>query len=73
MLEDVPEIPNEIIGNLIRYQSVRAARFRAWTEDGSGIYVSTGFGDVESIHRVDMPGGARRQWVLLAGSGLLLE
>ncbi len=61
VLEDVPEIPNEIIGSLMRYQSVRAARFRAWTEDGKGIYVSTGFGDVDSIHRVEMPLGARRQ------------
>ena len=61
VLENIPEIPNEIIGGLTRYQNVRAARFRAWTRDGQGIYVSTGFGDVDSIHRVDMPLGARRQ------------
>ena len=61
VLEDVPAIPDEIIDSLNRYQNVRAARFRAWTDDGTGIYVSTGFGDVDSIHRVDMPGGARRQ------------
>ncbi|MCH9694577.1 MAG: prolyl oligopeptidase family serine peptidase [Gammaproteobacteria bacterium] len=61
VVQDVPEIPREIVRDLFRYQSVRAAGFRAWTEDGSGIYVSTSFGDVDSIHRVDMPMGARRQ------------
>jgi len=61
VLEDVPEIPQEIVLDLFRYQNVRAAGFRAWTKDGNGIFVATGFGDVESIHRVDMPLGARRQ------------
>lgn len=61
VLEDVPEIPKEVELDLFRYQSVRAAAFRAWSADGESIYVSTGFGDVESIHRVDMPLGARRQ------------
>ena len=61
IMEDVPEIPAEIIDSLNRYQNVRYASFRAWTEDGSGIYVSTRFGDVAQLHRVDMPGGARHQ------------
>ena len=61
VLEDVPEIPPEIALDLFRYQNVRSAGFRAWTQDGNSIFVATGFGDVESIHRVDMPLGARRQ------------
>lgn len=61
VMEDIPEIPREIFLSLFRYQNVRSAGFRAWTADGQGIYVSTGFGDVDSIHRVDMPLGARRQ------------
>ena len=61
ILEDIPEIPAEVVADLNRYQNVRAAAFRSWTEDGSGIYVETGFGDVESLHRVDTPLGARRQ------------
>ena len=36
ILEDIPEIPSEIIGALNRYQNVRAAVFRAWTTDGRG-------------------------------------
>ncbi len=61
VLEDVPEIPDEIVASLNRYQNVRSAGFRAWTEDGSGVFISTGFGDVDSLHRVDAPLGARRQ------------
>jgi dipeptidyl aminopeptidase/acylaminoacyl peptidase len=61
ILEDIPEIPKELFLELYRYQNVRAAAFRAWTADSKGLYVSTGFGDVDSIHRVDMPLGARRQ------------
>jgi dipeptidyl aminopeptidase/acylaminoacyl peptidase len=61
VMEDIPPIPAEIVQALNRYQNVRAAGFRDWTEDGSGIYISTRFGDVSQIHRVDMPGGARQQ------------
>jgi dipeptidyl aminopeptidase/acylaminoacyl peptidase len=61
ILEDIPVIPREIIGGLNRYQNVRSANFRAWTADSKSIYVSTGFGDVDSIHRVDMPLGVRSQ------------
>ncbi len=61
ILEDVPQIPREVFYDLYRFQSVRAAAFRAWTPDSQSLYVSTGFGDVDSIHRLDMPLGARRQ------------
>ena len=61
VMEDVPEIPSAIVDGLSRYQNVRSAAFRAWSEDGEALYVSTRFGDVAQLHRVDMPGGARRQ------------
>lgn len=61
VLEDIPEIPAAIINDLNRYQNIRAASFRAFTADGNGIIVSTRFGDVDSLHRVNMPGGARSQ------------
>jgi len=61
VMEDVPAISADIVESLNRYQNVRSAAFREWTEDGQGIYVSTRFGDVSQIHRVDMPGGARTQ------------
>ncbi|MEM1188375.1 MAG: prolyl oligopeptidase family serine peptidase [Pseudomonadota bacterium] len=61
IMEDVPAIPAQIVTDLRRYQSVRAASFADWTEDGEGIFVATRFGDVRQLHRVDFPGGARRQ------------
>ena len=61
VMEDVPEIPADIVEDLNRFQNVRSANFRVWTQDGTGVIVSTRFGDVNQLHRVDMPGGARQQ------------
>ena len=61
VLEDVPEIPIDVVVDLMRYQNIRAANFRAFSADGNSIYVATGFGEVDSLHRVDMPKGARNQ------------
>lgn len=61
ILEDVPEIPVDVVVDLMRFQNIRAAGFRAWAPDGKSIYVATGFGDVDSLHHVTMPGGARHQ------------
>ena len=61
VMEDVPAIPGEIVDSLNRYQNVRSARARAWQADSDGLYVTTRFGDVTQLHRVDMPGGARHQ------------
>ena len=61
VMEDVPAIPAEIVDDLNRYQNVRSANFEGWQEDGSGILVTTRFAEVDQLHRVDMPGGARHQ------------
>lgn len=61
IMEDIPAIPLQIVDDLNRFQNVRSASFRDWAENGQGVYVSTRFGDVNQIHRVDMPGGARQQ------------
>ena len=61
VMEDVPEIPAEIVDSLNRYQNVRSASVQAWTADGNSLFVNTRFGDVSNLHRVDMPGGARHQ------------
>lgn len=61
VMEDVPEIPQQIVEELNRYQNVRSAPFRGFTASAESIYVSTRFGDVSQIHRVDMAGGARHQ------------
>jgi dipeptidyl aminopeptidase/acylaminoacyl peptidase len=61
LLEGIPEIPGRLAERLNRYHNVRAASFEAWTADGSGVYVTTRFGEVDQLHCVAMPGGARRQ------------
>ena len=61
IMEDIPAIPDAIVDDLNRFQNVRSASFRDWAENGQGVYISTRFGDVNQIHRVDMPGGARHQ------------
>ena len=61
VLEQVPEVPVSLIEQLNRYQAVRSAGFNDWTTDGQGIYITTRFGDVSQVHRVDIPGGARQQ------------
>ena len=61
VLSGIPDIPPEIGQRLTRYQNVRGAAFRGWTQDGTGIYISTRFGEVSQLHRVDMPLGARNQ------------
>ena len=50
VLEDVPEIPQELRRELYRWQEVRSAALRAWSADGKSVYVSTGFGSVDSLH-----------------------
>jgi dipeptidyl aminopeptidase/acylaminoacyl peptidase len=61
LMEDIPPIPQSVVADLNRYQNVRAAGFRGWDKDGSGIFISTRFGDVSQLHHVSHPGGARTQ------------
>ncbi|CAN5232905.1 S9 family peptidase [soil metagenome] len=61
VLSGVPEVPDSLLALVDRYGDVRSASFSDWTADGSGIYVATRFGNTTQLHRVDRPGGARRQ------------
>jgi len=61
VMQDIPEIPASVVTSLNRYQNVRSAGFLDWTEDGTGIFISTRFGDVSQVHHVAHPGGARQQ------------
>ncbi|MDH3273995.1 MAG: alpha/beta fold hydrolase [Gammaproteobacteria bacterium] len=61
VMEDVPEIPADIVDSLNQYQNVRSASFQAWSGDGESLLINTRFGDVGQLHRVDMPMGARHQ------------
>lgn len=61
VLEDVPEIPASLAADLDQYQNIRTAGVLDWTHDGESLYISTRFGEVSQVHRVDQPGGARHQ------------
>jgi dipeptidyl aminopeptidase/acylaminoacyl peptidase len=61
VMQDVPEIPQVIVNDLNRYQNVRSAPFRGFSVDGKSIFITTRFGDVAQIHRVDTPNGSRKQ------------
>ena len=61
VLQDIPEIPQSTVDALNQYQNIRSAPFRGWSKDGKSIYISTRFGDVSQLHRVDQANGARKQ------------
>lgn len=61
VMEDIPAIPAEVVADLNRFQNVRSASFLDWSADGNSIFISTRFADVNQLHRVDRPGGARHQ------------
>lgn len=61
LMEDIPPIPESLPQTLSRYQSIRSARFSEWTKDSKSIFIKTRFGQIDQLHRVDKPGGARVQ------------
>jgi dipeptidyl aminopeptidase/acylaminoacyl peptidase len=61
ILDGIPEIPRAIVEALTPFGSVRGAVLQGWNEDGSSLYLTTRFGNVAQLHRVEMPGGARHQ------------
>lgn len=61
VLQDVPEIPAELVDRLNQYQSVRSAQFIDWLADGNGLYLRTRFDNTSQVHRVFGAGGARQQ------------
>ena len=58
---NVPSIPEELWQRLRQYQNMRGASFQGWAPDGSGILITTRFGNSSQLHRVYNPGGRREQ------------
>ena len=65
-ISQVPEIPARVHEALRRYQSTRSASFLDWTSNGSGVLISTRFGETYQVHRVARPGGLREQLTFAA-------
>ncbi len=59
VMENIPDIPADVSERIRQYQNVRGHGFQDWI--GDDILISTRFGEVSQIHRVNMPGGARQQ------------
>ncbi|HRE42563.1 MAG TPA: S9 family peptidase [Terricaulis sp.] len=59
-VEHVPEASAEVSDRLRQYVNTRAASFQGWLPGGA-VLISTRFGDVNQLHRVDAPLGARTQ------------
>jgi len=68
ILQDVPEIPPTLVARLKQYQNIRSAAFMDWGKDGKVLYLRTRFGEVNQIHRMYSPGGARQQLTWLESS-----
>lgn len=61
ILEHVPEAPPMLKASLAPYLESRTAEFAGWSEGGRSILINTRFGEVSQVHRLERPGGARRQ------------
>ncbi|UCH11305.1 MAG: DPP IV N-terminal domain-containing protein, partial [Fidelibacterota bacterium] len=61
VLEDIPDIPTEVVERMLQYTNVRSAYFTGWESGGRGLYVVTRFGETSQIHYLEQPGGARHQ------------
>ena len=60
VMENIPEIPQQLKDRIFQYQNTRSASFQDWLHDG-GILISTRFGETAQFHKVKMPGGSREQ------------
>ena len=60
MLDNIPSVDTPLTAKLDDYMNARGASFVDWLPDG-GILIATRFGDVEQLHRVATPLGAREQ------------
>lgn len=61
VMENIPEIPQQLKDRIFQYQNTRAASFQDWLHNDTGILISTRFGETAQFHKVKMPGGSREQ------------
>ena len=60
VLDNIPSVDTPLTARLDDYMNSRGASFVDWLPDG-GLLIATRFGDVEQLHRVATPLGAREQ------------
>ena len=60
VLDNIPPVDTPLTARLDDYMNARGASFVDWLPDGQ-LLITTRFGDVEQLHRVAIPLGAREQ------------
>jgi dipeptidyl aminopeptidase/acylaminoacyl peptidase len=61
VVDGIPNIPSAIVDGVGRYTEFRSAGFSGWHPKKLEMLISTRFGDVNQLHYIKMPGGARTQ------------
>ena len=61
VIENIPDIPNELRERLNQYQNTRGASPSSWSPNGNALLMSTRFAETSQIHIINTPGGARKQ------------
>ncbi|MFM8583372.1 MAG: S9 family peptidase, partial [Planctomycetaceae bacterium] len=56
--ESVPLVDRAVVDRLRQYQAVRTASFLGWHPAGTGMFISTRFGDTAQVHFVASPGAS---------------
>jgi dipeptidyl aminopeptidase/acylaminoacyl peptidase len=65
VLDNIPPVDTPLTAKLGDYMNSRGATFVDWLPDG-GLLIATRFGDVDQLHRVASPLGAREQLTFYA-------
>ena len=61
VLDDIDEVPPRIRDRVAQYSAARGALLQDFAPDGTGLLISTRFGETSQIHRVKSALGDRRQ------------
>lgn len=61
ILENVPDVPEQIRNRMQQYQNVRSASFEDWMPNNKGILIKTRFSNTNQFHIVNDPKGTRNQ------------
>ena len=61
VMENIPEIPQQLKDRIFQYQNTRAASFQDWLHNDAGILISTRFGETAQFHKMQKPGAYREQ------------
>ena len=61
VMENIPEIPQQLKDRIFQYQNTRSASFQDWLHNEDGILISTRFAETSQFHKVKTAGGSREQ------------